>query len=565
MKCAESTRNHAFRVMFGLVGIVILFSADLVLGQASFQSLGDLPGSVFNSQANATSADGSVVVGRSVSATGSEAYRWTEAGGMVGLGTGGCAFSSAFATSADGSVIVGTNFTDSSCNEAYLWTAGGGMFNLGDLPGGRVFGQALAVSADGAVAVGRSISSAGYEAFLWTAAGGMVGLGDLPGGSFVSVMEAISADGSVAAGSGNGVSGTEAVRWTSDGGLVGLGDLPGGISLSQAFAMSTDGSVIVGDGNSASGPEAFRWTQSGGMVGLGDLPGGEFNSRGFGTSGDGSIVVGVSVSTFGNEAFLWTDSGGMRSIQELLVDDYGLDLTGWRLTFAFGVSADGLNIVGGGINPLGSAEAWIVTLSPPVPPALDTTFDGGPLPKMKYLSFDPSTNGTRLVQIRVRETSTGKIGYVDLDTVFDASVIKNHAVLLPLPPPAQDWSITPLVNATGCIIQADTNDTLIGHSYEVTAIDPITGAFSTPLILNTISPWGNVVEDSELDIMDIVVEILTVTSLGTVGPVPAPHADVTGGDAPEGNLNITDIVTAIQSIKSLGDPPVDVTPLASCP
>jgi hypothetical protein len=56
----------------------------------------------------------------------------------------------------------------------------------------------------------------------------------------------------------------------------------------------------------------------------------------------------------------------MRSVQDLL-EEYGLDLTGWQLSAAYGISADGLTIVGGGINPAGDAEAWRATLPNPVP------------------------------------------------------------------------------------------------------------------------------------------------------------------------------------------------------
>ena len=53
---------------------------------ASIQSLGDLSGGNSYSYVSGVSADGSVVVGYSTSANGREAFRWTEAEGMVGLG-----------------------------------------------------------------------------------------------------------------------------------------------------------------------------------------------------------------------------------------------------------------------------------------------------------------------------------------------------------------------------------------------------------------------------------------------------------------------------------------------
>jgi hypothetical protein len=51
----------------------------------------------------------------------------------------------------------------------------------------------------------------------------------------------------------------------------------------------------------------------------------------------------------------------------------GLDLSGWTLTAATGVSDDGSVIVGRGINPSGDPEAWraeVPELAPPSIPAL---------------------------------------------------------------------------------------------------------------------------------------------------------------------------------------------------
>jgi probable HAF family extracellular repeat protein len=192
----------------------------------------------------------------------------------------------------------------------------------------------------------------------------MVGLGDLAGGIFNSRAQGISADGSVVVGYSNSFFGDQAFRWTSGGGMVGLGDLAGGIFLSNAFGVSADGSVVVGVSNSASGTEAFRWTSGGGMVGLGDLAGGTFNSRAQGVSADGSVVVGFGTSASGSVAFIWDAVNGMRSLQDVLVNDYGLDLTGWLLGSAVGISADGTSIVGYGTHN-GQTEAWLAVLPEP--------------------------------------------------------------------------------------------------------------------------------------------------------------------------------------------------------
>jgi hypothetical protein len=74
-------------------------------------------------------------------------------------------------------------------------------------------------------------------------------------------------------------------------------------------------------------------------------------------SGDGSVIVGG-----GDGAMIWTADDGPRRLKDVLQDDFGLDLFGWTLTEARGISSDGSAIVGLGINPFGAQEAW---LAPP--------------------------------------------------------------------------------------------------------------------------------------------------------------------------------------------------------
>src|SRR5262249_15157185 len=97
--------------------------------------------------------DGSVVVGSSYSTMGRQAFRWTQGGGMAGLGfLSGGSDSLATGVSADGSVVVGTSNDATFASFAFRWTQGSGMVNLGTTPGGA--GAAASdVSADGQVVV----------------------------------------------------------------------------------------------------------------------------------------------------------------------------------------------------------------------------------------------------------------------------------------------------------------------------------------------------------------------------------------------------------------------------
>ena len=284
------------------------------------------------------------------------------------LGTlAGDDLSRATGVSADGSVVVGisidTTYLDPyNLGEAYRWTRDGGMVGLGKVPNYDDLSAAEGVSDDGSVVVGYSACCNGvlYQAFRWTSEGGMVGLGNLPDSHAYDV----SADGSVVVGDSDaGEFQGEATLWTSDGSRVGLGYLTGFATVSVARGVSDDGSVVVGFSSSFPDYEAFRWTSEDGMVGLGHLPGGS-SSQALGVSADGSVIVGTgnSASSPPDEAFRWTSEDGMQSVG-LILTTAGVDLTGWTLKRATGVSADGNTIVGWATNPDGDTEAWIAVLS----------------------------------------------------------------------------------------------------------------------------------------------------------------------------------------------------------
>jgi probable HAF family extracellular repeat protein len=335
---------------------------------ASFMGLGSLPSDIPSPyiSANGISADGSVVVGVSQKGVDKyEAFRWTQAEGMVSLNflpsySPDIPFSyiSANGVSGDGSVIVGFSLTSNKINtsyyEAFRWTQAEGMVGLGHLSNDDSDSRANGISADGSVIVGSNRN----EAFRWTQETGMVSLGFL-----ANQANGVSSDGSVIVGSGSTSNVPEPFRWTQLGGMVGLGSLAGSLA-STALGISADGSVAVGSSYSATSTyEAFRWTQSGGIVGLGYLSSDDFDSQAYNVSGDGSVVVGYSRGSNRNEAFRWTQETGMVSLKETLIGA-GLDVSGWTLSSANAISADGFTIVGSGTNPSGQSEAWVANLEP---------------------------------------------------------------------------------------------------------------------------------------------------------------------------------------------------------
>jgi len=250
-------------------------------GGAPF-GLGDLPGGVVNSEATDISYDGSVIVGKSVAAQGVIAFRRTEAGGLESLGalTTGSQRSEALAISGDGLMIVGssssTRQNSGIYGEAFIWTEAGGMQGLGHLnpnAAGILGSLAYDVSEHGDVVVGMSsvLQGAGLvssEAFRWTESSGMVSLGDLPGDGIFSAAYGVSGDGSIIVGSGRTGAGERAFIWDDVNQMrdlqnvlstdYGLGSALTGWILQSATAISADGKVLAGIGRNPNG-ESEGW------------------------------------------------------------------------------------------------------------------------------------------------------------------------------------------------------------------------------------------------------------------------------------------------------------------
>jgi probable HAF family extracellular repeat protein len=377
------------------------------------EDLGTLGGG--ESGAWGVSADGSVVVGRTLNAAGQErAFRWTAARGIEDLNityahllTDGSVLWAAYAVSPDGRYIVGWGYNAATGREeAFLLDTQGigveeGLVWLGTLGGG--WSMAHGVSADGSVVVGRAQDTAGQRcAFRWTEARGMQDLGTLGGDS--SWAFGVSADGSVVVGVAENAAGlSRAFRWTEARGMQDLGTLGG--DSSWAWGVSADGSVVVGVAENAAGQtRAFRWTAAGGMQDLGTL-GGD-SSRAFGVSADGSVVVGWAYNAAGRaRAFRWTAAGGMQDLGTL----------GGDQSWAFGVSADGSVVVGSAQNAAGKWRAFRWTVAGGMED-LNTTYahlltDGSEL----WTANDVSPDGRYIVG-KGYNAATGRIEAFLLDT-----------------------------------------------------------------------------------------------------------------------------------------------------
>ena len=246
-------------------------------------NLGTLGGASFSSSdATDISGDGTVVVGRSTSFSGFRAFRWTDSSGMQNLGVLRTdtteSLSGAEGVSDDGSTIVGwSSFTikdgsgtvTDSGKEAFYWTSADGITGLGDLSGGDLGSEARGVSADGSVIVGFGTTAAGSEGVVWSD-GVAQSVGDIPGGATDSRLRDVSADGLFAVGEGQDDIGRAAVIWDANNGLRQLSTVltEKGVDFSTwrlqtVNAISDDGNVLVGSGFNPNGKqEAWRITNA---------------------------------------------------------------------------------------------------------------------------------------------------------------------------------------------------------------------------------------------------------------------------------------------------------------
>jgi probable HAF family extracellular repeat protein len=369
MRLARERRRLALKILSPLLVLLSLPTLPAVIeaDTATFTGIGYLPGGGSQSMVLDVSSDGSTVVGRGLTSADPdsfEAVRWTALDGLMSLGDGGMGLERTMASgvSSDGSVIVGrARMPGSSFSLPFRWTASTGMEILVDTTATMTRGIAYDVSDDGTVVVGVGSSPSPNQAFRWEESSGMVGLGWLPAVIQDSFAFGVSADGSTVCGisfSGGGAD-VEPFFWTLLDGMVGIGDVPGGVFYAIAYAISGDGTTLIGQARTSFDvDELFIWSEEAGFTLPDSLHGATFASGGWSVNHDGSVVVGFN----GSGAMMWDDVHGMRNVQTVLTEEYGLDLTGWTLDSARGVSAEGTVIAGNGMNPDGNPEGWIATL-----------------------------------------------------------------------------------------------------------------------------------------------------------------------------------------------------------
>lgn len=354
--------KSVFQVNLDRTGLLFVFLVVLVslesFAEVSFRGLGE------NSKAYGVSADGTAVIGN--------LGRWKESEGWVYLGLSPCSVSK------DGSIIVGKVAHENSeyhlypySYEAYFWKEGVGVELIGN-PSGNRDTSAVDVSHDGSIIVGysrrsqfsNSLSSF-TNSFIYNMNSGEIeNLCSLPGDSTASLALAVSGDGRIVLGTGNPdhTNVEKAVLWSENREIEMIINSCG-LCSSSLRASSYDGSIVAGnDGFFVIMQKSYIWNRKDGIVYLGELPNRRWSEVND-ISANGRVVVGVSFDDFEDDiSFYWSEETGMVDLREMLVDTYNIDLDGWVLTEAVGISADCKVIVGNGTNPDGVQEGWKVSV-----------------------------------------------------------------------------------------------------------------------------------------------------------------------------------------------------------
>ncbi|WP_164557781.1 PKD domain-containing protein [Massilia atriviolacea] len=173
------------------------------------------------------------------------AFRWTEAGGMLGLGTLGGADSDAVAINRGGHV-AGHSATAAGLTHAFLWTPEKGMTDLGPR---RADADAFAIAMndrDTVIGIIRIVDGP-YRAFVWTGQTGMRELGTFGGRN--AYAHDINQPGQVVGSAEARDGASRAFLWQGVGGLVDLNSriplAPPGLVLTAARAIADNGAIVA--------------------------------------------------------------------------------------------------------------------------------------------------------------------------------------------------------------------------------------------------------------------------------------------------------------------------------
>jgi probable HAF family extracellular repeat protein len=254
------------------------------------------------------------------------AFAWTEAMGVIDLGTLGGTSAFAIGTR-NGRAVGASTISGDLTQHAFAWSLPTGMIDLGSLGGPLISGHALS----GQFVVGAGTLDEQGRAFRWSPSTGMVALPLLPGGA---QNHAFDIDGDLIAGySATSIPGTRPIIWRTDGTLIDpLGDpieSCGIFVCGDGIATAVRDGLVVGYRRNAEElSRAFAWTQASGLIDLGLVPG---STESFALDTDERLVVGQLSGPLSTRAFGWTAARGMRAITPTTVTAVATSVTNGRV------------------------------------------------------------------------------------------------------------------------------------------------------------------------------------------------------------------------------------------
>jgi uncharacterized membrane protein len=391
------------------IAVFCLLMPAREIAAAEYFIVADLPGGLVETRPYALSADGSTLVGSSVSDQGREAIRWTAEGGTEGLGdlAGGQFSSIAFDVSADGSVVVGRGnvFNVNSPNgldRAFQWSEGGGMAALITNEPNTSVHTANQVARDGDTIYGIMTRRTGPGMlqtvevnYRWTQQDGAVSLDSIYP-QFKSIFP-ISPDDTIMLAEIEFPVAMQQYLLVDTSGMdpVVVREFPpqptnispppiGTITVRLA---TDDASVVAGtvrtDRGPGSGGVEEPYVEVNGARHVLTLSGAAVVDAGFpaAITDDGQTLIGFAYKTNeGRRPFIWTEAAGTRDLWDFFANEHNLveEFEDWLPAFfsssALEMSADGQVIAGLRSNLEGVVETYVVRLSPRV--TGDANFDG---------------------------------------------------------------------------------------------------------------------------------------------------------------------------------------------
>jgi hypothetical protein len=288
---------------------------------------------------------GGVAVGRSFRSGATQAFSWTQSGGIVGLpnltARNFCVSNSANNTG----IVVGTCATTAFGSGRLPTVWQNGVVSQLPLPSGETLGDANDVNASGVV-VGSVNGGSSQRAAIYSGGTATVITQTTSGGSFFSTAFGINDSGRVV---GPGIDPNNAARNVGmvfdigSSSAIEVGALPGN-NGAIAFGVGNGGHVVGASMMNQGSGTPFIWTQAGGMVAI-PFPTGTTQGSARAVNSSGWAVGSASSAT--SIPFLYDGTTTYR-LQDLIPAGSGWDLSMNTSSSAMGISDDGV-IVGTGV------------------------------------------------------------------------------------------------------------------------------------------------------------------------------------------------------------------------